>query len=234
VYADVADEAGAQAIVDAAVDAFGGVDVVINNAGIAAPDRFEDLSLEQFRLMTAVHYFGSVYVLKAAWPHFVARGYGRVVNTCSEAMLGIHGKISSYAGAKGGVFGLTRSLASESAKHGILVNAIAPRAATRLSDISVLAHTFALPEEMLQDTMTPFRAELVAPVAAYLAHESCWLNGEVLATGAGQVQRVAIMETQGITNETLTPEIVASGIDTIMDTSDALLMTVQHEIQIPS
>ena len=233
-YASVADESGAAAIVDTALSAFGRVDVVVNNAGIAAPDRFEDVPVEQFRQMIDVHYLGSVYMLKAAWPHLVAQGYGRVVNTCSEAMLGIHGKITSYAGAKAGVFGLTRSLASESARHGIQVNAIMPRAATRLSDISVLAHTFDMPEEMLQGTMTPFRPELVAPATAYLAHESCRLNGEVLAAGAGQVQRLVISETQGITDDALTPETVAVNIDRIIDDRDAIPMTVQSEIQIPS
>src|SRR5262249_6977619 len=91
-YASVADEAGAASIVNTALEAFGCLDVVINNAGISDPGLFADLSLAHFRRMLDVHYLGTVYVLKAAWPHLRAAGNGRVVNTCSEATGGIHGK----------------------------------------------------------------------------------------------------------------------------------------------
>ena len=107
--ASVADEAGAASIVQTALDTFGGIDIVVNNAGIAEPDWFEDLSIERFRRMVDVHYMGTVNVTFAAWPHMVKAGYGRIVNTCSEAMLGMSPKNTSYGGAKGGVFGFTRN-----------------------------------------------------------------------------------------------------------------------------
>ena len=112
-YASVAEEDSAQTIVETALEAFGRVDIVINNAGIHDPGLFADLSAEQFRRMLDVHYFGTLNVTKAAWPHLVAAGYGRIVNTVSEAMLGGITQLSSYGAAKGAVFGLTRNLATE-------------------------------------------------------------------------------------------------------------------------
>jgi NAD(P)-dependent dehydrogenase (short-subunit alcohol dehydrogenase family) len=127
----LADERGAQVIVDTAIDAFGRVDVLINNAGIHDPGLFDTLSVEQFQAMLDVHFFGTVFVSRAAWPHFVKAGYGRIVNTVSEAMLGGIPELTSYGSAKGAVFGLTRNLATEGPAHGIRVNALAPRAYTR-------------------------------------------------------------------------------------------------------
>jgi NAD(P)-dependent dehydrogenase (short-subunit alcohol dehydrogenase family) len=109
----LADERGAQVIVDTAIDAFGRVDVVINNAGIHDPGLFDTLSVGQFQAMLDVHFFGTVFISRAAWPHFVKAGYGRIVNTVSEAMLGGIPELTSYGSAKGAVFGLTRNLATE-------------------------------------------------------------------------------------------------------------------------
>jgi NAD(P)-dependent dehydrogenase (short-subunit alcohol dehydrogenase family) len=222
--ASVADEAGAATIVRTALDAFGRLDVVINNAGISDPGWFDDLSLEQFRRMLDVHYLGTVYVLKAAWPHMRAAGYGRIVNTCSEAMGGIHPLVTSYGAAKGAVLGLTRTLACESEKDGILVNAIAPRANTRLSDPAVLSQVFDVSMDDAKAMIAPFAPELVSPAAAFLAHESCDLNGVVLVAGGGQVQRLALMASAGITREHLTPEDVAANVVTIADLSGAQLL----------
>src|SRR5262249_54308213 len=132
-YASVADEAGAAAMIDTAIETFGRVDAVINNAGIHDPAPFPELRAEQFQAMLDVHLFGTIFVTRAAWPHFVAAGYGRVVNTTSEAMLGGLPGLCSYAAAKGAIFALTRNLATEGVPHGIRANAIAPRAHTRMS-----------------------------------------------------------------------------------------------------
>jgi NAD(P)-dependent dehydrogenase (short-subunit alcohol dehydrogenase family) len=224
-YASVADKAGAASIVEAALDAFGRLDVVINNAGIADPDWFEDLSLERFEQMVQVHYLGTVYVTRAAWPHLQAAGHGRVVNTTSEAAIGIVPKATSYGGGKGGVFAFTKSLAVDAVRHGILVNAVAPRANTRLSAPAVLAHTYDLPEDTFTDSMLQFAPERVSPAAAYLAHESCRLNGEVLVAGGGQVMRMAVLETKGISADEVTPEDIAANLDKVMDITDADVMT---------
>jgi NAD(P)-dependent dehydrogenase (short-subunit alcohol dehydrogenase family) len=226
-YASVADEAGAASIVQTALDAFGRVDVVVNNAGIANPDWFEDLSVERFRRMMEIHYLGTVNVTKAAYPHLLAGGYGRIVNTCSEAAFGSVPKATSYGSAKGGIFGFTRSLALDSVRHGIRVNAVAPRANTRLSGPAVLAHTYDQPENLFAGTMDRFAPELVSPAVAFLAHESCELNGELLVSGGGQVMRIAAVQTNGITHDDMTPEVVAERIDAVMDMTDAQVLLVQ-------
>jgi len=225
-YASVVDEAGATSIVNTALKAFGRLDVVINNAGIAEPDWFEDMSLERFRRMVDVHYLGTVNVTFAAWPHMMKARYGRIVNTCSEAVFGTVPKATAYGSAKGAVYGFTRNLALDGARHGIRVNAVTPRASTRLSAPSVLAHTYDLPENSFGGTMEKFRPELVTPAAAFLAHESCELNGEVLVAGAGQVFRLAVIANEGITKDNLTPEDIAENLEQVMNVSDG------HEVKV--
>jgi hypothetical protein len=140
-------------------------------------------------------------------------------------MLGLD-KVSSYAGAKGGVYGLTSCLALEGAKYGILVNGIAPRAATRISDPEVLAYAHGLSIEDARNLIAPYAPELVSPAVAFLAHESCPFHGQFLAAGAGRVQRMAVVETQGITRDALSPEDIAENIETLMDMTNAQLKGV--------
>jgi NAD(P)-dependent dehydrogenase (short-subunit alcohol dehydrogenase family) len=222
-YASVADEAAAASIVETALDAFGRIDAVVNNAGIHDPGLFETLSTDQFRRMLDVHFFGTLFVTKAAWPHFTAAGYGRVVNTASEAMLGGIPELTSYGAAKGAVFGLTRNLATEGARHGIHVNALAPRAYTRMSASSsdALADMMAMPREVMDQVNASMPPGLCAPAAAFLAHESCPLNGEVLQVGMGGVARLAVVHTQGISKDSLTAEDITENLDAIIDVTDA-------------
>ncbi len=229
--ASVATEAGAASIISAAIDTFGGLDAVINNAGISDPNSFEDLPLEQFHRMMEVHYMGTVNVTKAAWPHLCAKKYGRIVNTCSEAAFGMVPKNTSYGGAKGGVFGFTRSLALDGRRHGILVNAVAPRANTRLSAPKVLSHVYEVPEESFSEVMDLYAPEHVAPVAAFLAHDTCQLNGEVLVAGGGQVMRLAVFETRGITVSPLTIEFIAENLDDVLDCTNATLMEAEVRME---
>jgi NAD(P)-dependent dehydrogenase (short-subunit alcohol dehydrogenase family) len=219
-YDSVVDEKGAKAIVGAALDSFGRVDVVINNAGISDPELFQDVTADQVQRMIDVHYLGTIHVLKAVWPLMQAAGYGRIVNTCSEGMLGIHRMNVSYAASKGGVFGITRALAIEGADHGIKVNGISPRATTRLADPAVVAKVQGRPPEDAR-AMTYMAPELTAPVAALLSHESCPLNGEVLVAGAGKVMRLVAMQTRGIDHDALTPEYLARNLDAVMDLAGA-------------
>jgi NAD(P)-dependent dehydrogenase (short-subunit alcohol dehydrogenase family) len=222
-YASVADERGAKAIVDTAVDAFGRIDVVINNAGIHDPAVFDALSVEQFQKMLDVHFFGSLFVSRAAWPHFVKAGYGRIVNTVSEAMLGGIPELTSYGSAKGAAFGLTRNLATEGPAHGIRVNALAPRAYTRMSAShqEQLSEVLGLSKDVMDEINASMPPDLCAPAAAFLAHESCPLNGEVLLIGMGNVARVAVVRSQGIWKSPLTAEDIAENLDQILDLTDA-------------
>ena len=126
-FANVADEGGAQEIVDTALKAFGRLDVVVNNAGIYAGDWFDGVDNAQFRRMVEYHYLGTVFVAKAAWPHLKSAEHGCIVNTSSEAVVGHIPKSPDYAGAKGAVFAFTKALALNGKLHGVRVNAVAPR-----------------------------------------------------------------------------------------------------------
>jgi NAD(P)-dependent dehydrogenase (short-subunit alcohol dehydrogenase family) len=222
-YASVTQQDEAASIVQTALDQFGRLDIVINNAGIHDPGTFDQLSADQFRAMLDVHFFGALFVLQAAWPHFAEAGYGRVVNTVSEAMLGGIGGLTSYGAAKGAVFGLTRNLASEGGPLGIKVNAIAPRAYTRMSASSSdkLAESLSMSKEEMEQVNATMPPELCSPAAAYLAHESCAISGEVLQVGMGGVARLAVVHTPGIVKAGLTAADIADNLDTILDTGDA-------------
>ncbi|OBY29179.1 hypothetical protein ACT18_24480 [Mycolicibacter kumamotonensis] len=232
-YATVAEPQGAQAIVDTAIEQFGRIDIVVNNAGIHDPGLFGELSVEQFRRMLGVHFFGSLLVSRAAWPHFVAAGYGRIVNTVSEAMLGGISELTSYGAAKGAVFGLTRNLATEGAPHGIRVNAVAPRAYTRMSasHSDSVAAQLSIPAEVMETINASMPPELCAPAVAFLAHEYCPLNGEVLQIGMGGVARIAVVRSVGITKTPLTAEDIAENLEKIMDLSDAQVTAVTEMVQ---
>ncbi|KUH69545.1 hypothetical protein AU184_18740 [Mycolicibacterium novocastrense] len=230
--ASVADEAGAQSIIDAAVDAFGHIDAVINNAGVHDPGLFEELSTDRNRRMLDVHYFGTLFVSRAAWPHLIRAGGGRIVNTVSEAMLGGIPELTSYGAAKGAVWGLTRNLATEGAPHGIAVNAIAPRAYTRMSASQgpQLAQLYGMSEETMDEINASMPPELCAPAAAFLAHRSCPLNGEVLLTGMGGVSRLAVVRSQGVWKQPLTVEDIAETLDQIMNVDDAYVTEATRSV----
>jgi NAD(P)-dependent dehydrogenase (short-subunit alcohol dehydrogenase family) len=219
--ASVAEEEGAQKIVQTALDSFGGLDIVINNAGIADPELFVDHTTEQFLKMLAVQYLGTVFVCKAAWPHLVAQGSGRVVNTCSEGPLGIHRKLTTYGGAKGGVIGFTLTLAAEAPEHGIAVNGFSPRAFTRLSSPEIMSKTYDVPPEVFETSMLPYTPELASPAAIYLAHDSCDLNGVMLVCGGGTVLRMAFAQNDGLENQDMSPEFIADNIGDIVDMGNA-------------
>lgn len=216
-YNSVSEEAGAAAMVAAALDTFGRLDVVINNAGIAKPERFEDHTADEFRRMIDVHYLGTVYVCQAAWDHFKAHGGGRIVNTVSEGVMGTLPKTTAYGGAKGAVIGLTLNMAYEGVKYGISVNGFAPRVASRMSTPEVLGNVHDAPPERFAALNSVFMPELCSPAAIYLAHESCPLNGAMLVCGGGRVMRMGFWQNDGATSAALTVEEIAAQIDKVAD-----------------
>jgi NAD(P)-dependent dehydrogenase (short-subunit alcohol dehydrogenase family) len=179
---NIASVAGARAVVQAAIDRFGRIDVLINNAGIIRWAGFPEADEENLTRHLAVHTVGAFNTARAAWPHLADQGYGRIVMTTSSGMFGLPNN-TSYATAKAAVVGLTRSLAVAGTRRGIKVNLIAPAAMTRM------AGPGGGPTEM-----TP---ELVAPMVAYLAHEDCPVSGEMYAAGAGRFARMFIATTPG-------------------------------------
>src|SRR3954451_8187609 len=191
---DVATPAGAQALVDAAVEQFGRLDIVINNAGIVRWAGFPEADANNLASHLAVHVTGSFNTTRAAWPHMVDQGYGRIVMTTSAGMFGLPNNLA-YATAKGGVIGLMRSLSTAGAPHGIKVNAIAPAAFTRMAGRAPEADTA---------QMSP---DLVAPMAAFLAHEACPVSGEIYAAGAGRFARIFIASTVGFVHPDREPTV---------------------------
>jgi NAD(P)-dependent dehydrogenase (short-subunit alcohol dehydrogenase family) len=188
---DVADPDGAGVLIDTAVTRFGRVDAVLNNAGIVRWAGPPTVDLENLERHLAVHVAGSFNTSLAAWPHMVEQGYGRIVNTTSSGMFGLPTN-TSYATAKAGVVGLTRSLHVAGARHGIKVNCIAPAAFTRMAGADDGPDAGA--EDRRATQMAP---ALVAPMAAYLAHEDCPVSGEIYAAGAGRFARIFVAQAEG-------------------------------------
>jgi NAD(P)-dependent dehydrogenase (short-subunit alcohol dehydrogenase family) len=202
-YDSVATPEGGQAIVQTALDAFGRVDVVVNNAGILRDTSFKNLTPEQLEPVLDVHLKGAFHVTQPAWAHMREQGYGRIVNTASGA--GIFGNFgqTNYGAAKMGLVGLTRVLAVEGAKYDIKANAIAPVATTRMTD------------ELLGPMADKLGPEWVTPVVTFLAHEECPVSGEVYSVGGGRVARIFVGVTPGVVDPGLTAESVRDKLDDI-------------------
>ncbi|WP_119729072.1 SDR family oxidoreductase [Thermomonospora amylolytica] len=183
---NVATPEGAQAIVQAALDSFGKIDIVVNNAGILRDKSFKNMTVEEWDAVIAVHLRGSFLVTSAAWPHLREQGYGRIVNTSSPAgLFGNFGQ-ANYSTAKMGLVGFTKTLAQEGAKYGIKANAIAPVAWTRMTE-DLLPADFA---EVLG-------VDRVTPLVAYLVHESNEASGEVYTVGGGRIAKIFVAEGPG-------------------------------------
>jgi NAD(P)-dependent dehydrogenase (short-subunit alcohol dehydrogenase family) len=199
---DVAQAGGAQALVDAAIDQFGRLDILINNAGIIRWAGFPRADAENLASHLAVHVAGSFNTTRAAWPHMVEQAYGRVVMTTSSGVFGLPENLS-YATAKGAVIGLTRSLSTAGAAHGIRINLIAPAAVTRMAGTAAGEGD---PTEGGAGS-TETSPDLVAPMVAFLAHETCPVSGEIYSAGFGRFARIFIASTEGYVHGTPHPTI---------------------------
>jgi len=192
----VATPEGGQAIVDAAVGAFGRVDVVVNNAGILRDKTLQNMTPELLDPVLDVHLRGAFNVTRPAWALLREQRYGRVLVTASNAgILGNFGQ-SNYGAAKMGLVGLARVLAQEGARYNVNVNALAPIARIRMT------------EELLGPLAPKLDPRLVAPVAAWLVHEDCQVSGEVWSAGGGRVARFFV----GLTEGWFDPELDLEGV----------------------
>ena len=213
-YDSVADEAGGQAIIAAALEAFGRCDILIHNAGILRDRSFAKMSGEEWDAVMAVHLDGAFHVCRPAFRAMKAQGYGRIVLTTSAAgLFGNFGQ-ANYAAAKAGQVGLMNSLSIEGTRCGVKVNTVAPLAATRLTE-DVLPPA-------LQEKLTP---EYVTPLVAYLASERCPDTGRVVAAGMGYFGRYGVVQGEGVRlgdGAPPTPEEVLESLDRIGDLSGAV------------
>lgn len=215
---------GGQAIIDTALDTWGRVDIVINNAGIVGDAPFEDMTAERLEPLIDVHLRGAFYVTRPAWAVMRGRRYGRILNTCSAAgILGAE-RMSNYGAAKTGLIGLTRVLAAEGAGHDIKANAIAPIAYTRMlahsvdgADRADDADAQAVLDNLVSQYLQKLEPALVAPVAAFLTHRDCSVSGEIYTVGAGHVARFFIGRTRGFYRPALSVEDVRDHLAEIRD-----------------
>ena len=185
-YDTVATSAGGQAIVAAAVAAFGRIDILVNNAGILRDKAFHKMDAAMIDAVIDVHLKGALYVTQPAFRLMREQGYGRIINTSSASgLFGNFGQ-ANYGAAKAGLAGLTRVLALEGAGHGIKVNAIAPIASTRMT------------QDILGELQAKVSPESVSPMVAYLAHEECSVNGNVYSVAGGRIARIFVAETLGV------------------------------------
>jgi NAD(P)-dependent dehydrogenase (short-subunit alcohol dehydrogenase family) len=205
--ADVTDPDAVNQMVEAAMEAWGRVDILVNNAGILRDKSFANMEQADFDLVVKVHLTGTAICTKAVWGPMREAGYGRIVVTTSSS--GLYGNFgqSNYGAAKLGVVGLMNTLRAEGAKYDIRVNALAPVAATRMTEDI-------LPEEA-KALLNP---EEVTPGVVFLVSKDA-PSGIILAAGAGGYAAARIYETKGIWLEPndRTPEVIASRIDDILD-----------------
>ncbi|MFM9036714.1 MAG: SDR family NAD(P)-dependent oxidoreductase [Actinomycetota bacterium] len=206
----VSTPSGGRSIIDTAIDTFGRLDAVVNNAGQVRMDRFEEFPEASIDALIDTQLRGPLNVSRPAWKWMKDHGGGRIVNVSSGAAFGGVPDGSVYAMAKMGVIGLTRGMASEGAQHGINVNVVVPYAKTRPGT------AFGpIPwSESLGEWLSP---GLVAPLVVWLAHESCELNGETISVGAGWAAAVHLQLQDGYTNRDATCEDIAANVSAMME-----------------
>lgn len=206
----VASEEGARAIVETALNAFGSVDILVNNAAVSIASPIYEMSSEHLRQHIDVNLMGQIWLVRAVWPHMSAAGYGRIVNIGSGAFGGMV-PMSVYGTTKGGVFSLTRGIALEGAEFGIRANCVHPGAFTRML-VSQHDETSSI-YQFAKDHLPP---ERTSPVVALLAHEDCPVSGETFDSVGGEVRRIYIAATKGVQDPDISIESLMSRWDEIM------------------
>jgi NAD(P)-dependent dehydrogenase (short-subunit alcohol dehydrogenase family) len=210
----VATAAGGQLIIQAALDHYGRIDILIHNAGTVRRAALTDMSYEDFDAVLDVHLRGAFHVVRPAFPLMRAAHYGRIVLTSSIGGLYGNHDVANYAVAKAGVIGLSNVVALEGAADDVKCNVIVPSAVTRMA------------EGLDTSAYPPMCPDQVAPVVGWLAHQSCSITGEMLIAVAGRVARAAVAESAGVYRPSWSIEEVGENLDAIRDANAPLIFPV--------
>ena len=211
--ASVTDFEAVQAMVQQAISTWGRVDILVNNAGILRDKTFAKMDIADFRLVLDVHLMGAVHCTKAVWPHMLEQKYGRILMTTSST--GLYGNFgqTNYGAAKLALVGFMQTLALEGAKHDIRVNALAPTAATRMTE-----------DLMPEAVLAALKPQAVVPAMLVLVGQDAPTR-TVLCAGAGSVEMANITMTQGVwigLGEDA-PERLAAQLDAVRDRSGEMV-----------
>jgi NAD(P)-dependent dehydrogenase (short-subunit alcohol dehydrogenase family) len=210
-YDSVSTRDGGAAIVQTALDAYGTVDIVVNNAGILRDKSFANMTLDEVDAVLDVHLKGAFYVSHPAFKVMKENGYGRFVHTSSAS--GIFGNFgqANYGAAKAGLVGLSNVLAIEGEKHGIRSNAIAPTARTRMT------------EDLLGPFADMFDPDQVTPMVVYLCSEANEYTHQVFSVGGGRYARIFIGTNKGwFAGQNIVPSVedLAANMETVRDITE--------------
>jgi NAD(P)-dependent dehydrogenase (short-subunit alcohol dehydrogenase family) len=210
----VATPTGGAAIIAAAFERYGRLDILIHNAGIVRSRSLDQMSYQDFDAVLDVHLRGAFHVVRPAFPRMCKAGYGRIVLTSSIGGLYGNRGVANYAAAKAGMIGLSNVVALEGSAHNVKCNVIVPAAETRMAQG--------------RDTSgyPPWGPELVAPAVGWLAHESCSISGEMIIAIAGRIARAVVAETSGVYRDSWSIETVGEQIDAIRDASASVIFPV--------
>ncbi len=213
-YESVSEWDSAQKIIQTAIDSFGKVDILINNAGILRDKSMIKMEIDDWNLIMAVHLSGTFFCTKAAFPYMREAGYGRILSTASAA--GLYGNFgqTNYGAAKLGIAGMMNSVKLEGAKYNIKANTLVPVAGTRLT-------ATVMPPQVVEK----LKPEFVSPLAAFLVSEACDLSGTMMVAGAGYFSRAAVVEGPGFffdDPDKVTPDDIAANLAAITNLEGAV------------
>lgn len=212
--ASVATPEGGSAIIEAALDHYGRIDILIHNAGIVRAAPLKEMTRADFDAVLDVHLRGAFFVVQPGFTRMCEAGYGRIVLTSSIGGLYGNHRQANYGMAKAGLVGLSNVVALEGAAEGVRCNVIVPGAVTRMA------------EGLDTSAYPPMSPEMVAPVVGWLAHESCSITGEMLISIAGRVAKAFLAETPGEYRDAWSIEQVAEQIDAIRNTDAPFIAAV--------
>ena len=213
-YDSVATKEGGQSIIDTALNEFGSIHSVVNNAGILRDKSFAKMEEEDFNAIIDVHLKGTFFVCQPAFIQMKEQGFGRFVNVSSPSgLFGNFGQLN-YGAAKMGIVGLTNVLAIEGMKYNIKANAIAPNAATRMTETL-----------FGEDMSKMLTVDNITPLVIYLASEQCEITHEIFTAGGGRFSRVGISTDVGYFNPSASAEDILNNIDEVRDLSNSIYPT---------